>query len=264
MKDKKGSLVVVGSGIKAVGQLTQEAIAWIKLADKILHVVPDPVVEDVLQRLNPNTESLKVLYAEGKPRMDTYRAMVDRMVACVHEGMRTCAVFYGHPGVFAYPPHSAIRKLRAEGYEAFMLPGISAEDCMFAELGIDPATHGCQSYEATAFVIGGHTVNPMAALVLWQVGVFGNATYSSKLYDLSGISILIEYLSRFYPPEHEVCVYEASTFPGCSPRISWTPLSRLQEQCLTAASTLYVPPAKRATRNVELCERLGVQVIGSQ
>jgi len=29
-----------------------------------------------------------------------------------------------------------------------MLPGISAEDCLVADLGIDPASSGCQSYEA--------------------------------------------------------------------------------------------------------------------
>jgi hypothetical protein len=36
-----------------------------------------------------------------------------------------------------------------------MLPGISAEDCLFADLGIDPGIYGCQSYEATDFLANG-------------------------------------------------------------------------------------------------------------
>jgi hypothetical protein len=36
-----------------------------------------------------------------------------------------------------------------DGFDAVMLPGISAEDCLFADLGIDPGMIGCQSFEAT-------------------------------------------------------------------------------------------------------------------
>src|SRR6202035_1897911 len=102
----KGSLVIVGTGIKVVGQLTLEAIAWMKRADKLLYVVADPVAEEVIRSLNPGgAESLYGFYAEGKPRLDTYQEMVDRIMSCVRGGLRTCAAFYGHPGVFVYPSH---------------------------------------------------------------------------------------------------------------------------------------------------------------
>jgi hypothetical protein len=53
-----------------------------------------------------------------------------------------CVALYGHPGVFACVGHEAIERARAEGIDAQMLPGISAEDCLFAELGVDPAVGG--------------------------------------------------------------------------------------------------------------------------
>ena len=40
-----------------------------------------------------------------------------------------------------------------EGFNAQMLAGISAEDCLFADLGLDPGKNGCQSFEATDFLI---------------------------------------------------------------------------------------------------------------
>src|SRR5262245_13538182 len=104
---KKGSLVIVGTGIRTAGQLTTEAIAHLRSADKVLYVLSDRTAESVVHRLNPNAESLEPLYREGKPRIETYREMTERIVACVHDGLRTVAAFYGHPGVFAHSPHAA-------------------------------------------------------------------------------------------------------------------------------------------------------------
>ena len=50
----KGSLVVVGTGIRTVGQLTVESIAWIESADRVFYVVGDPIAEATIHRLNPN------------------------------------------------------------------------------------------------------------------------------------------------------------------------------------------------------------------
>ena len=41
----RGSLVVVGSGIKCAAQFTSEAISHIKNADKVLYCVADPATE---------------------------------------------------------------------------------------------------------------------------------------------------------------------------------------------------------------------------
>ena len=147
---RRGSLVVVGSGIRIVGQLTVEAIAHIRTAERVLFVVTDSVAEVVVERLNPGRcESLDGFYAAGKPRAETYNQMAGRILECVRSGLKVCVVSYGHPGVFADPTHSAIRQARAEGYDAQMLPAVSAEDCLFADLGIDPAASGCVSLEAT-------------------------------------------------------------------------------------------------------------------
>ena len=65
--------------------------------------------------------------------------MAEAILEPVRAGKRVCAAFYGHPGVFVLPSHDAISRARAEGFEATMLPGVSAEDCLVADLGVDPA-----------------------------------------------------------------------------------------------------------------------------
>src|SRR3546814_6212654 len=74
-------------------------------------------------------------------------------MAQVRAGKQVCAVFYGHPGVFADVPHRVVRKAREEGIPARMEPGISAEACLYADLNLDPGQRGVQSMEATHFLV---------------------------------------------------------------------------------------------------------------
>ena len=238
-------LIIVGTGIRTVGQLTVESIAWIENADRVYHVVADPIASSLIEKLNPKgAQSMLDLYQEGKPRIDTYHAMVETLLTSVREGMVTVGAFYGHPGVFAYPSHESIRRARAEGYVARMLPGISAEDCLFADLGVDPATCGCQSYEATDFLANGRVIDTASQVVLWQIGVLGDASFKAYQYDLSSMPLLVERLSTFYPLDHVAYVYEAATVIGAPPKILPVPIHGLLTAPVTPASTLYIPPCR--------------------
>jgi len=235
-----GSLVVVGTGIGAT-RLTLEARSAIGAADDVLFLVPDLVSEDLIRSLNPSARSLAGCYVDGELRLRAYERMVDAILAPARAGRRVCAAFYGHPGVFVHPSHEAIRQAREEGIEARMQPGISAEDCLFADLGVDPGAAGCQSYEASRFLERGPAIEPTAALVLWQLGVLGDPTSASKPRP-GALGRLLERLLELYPPEHEVAVYEAAPYPGVEPIVRRLPLRALADDALTPLSTLYVPP----------------------
>jgi precorrin-6B methylase 1 len=244
MTEQKGRLVVVGTGLRTTGHMTIEAIAWIKRADLVLYVVGDPVAEDMIAMLNPKAESLQTLYSTETKRIDTYNAMVERIMAEVRGGKSVCGVFYGHPGVFVYPSHEAVKIARSEGYSAVMLPGISAEDCLFADIGTDPATTGCSSYEATDWLFNLRPTEPASAMVLWQIGILGNEGYNPVgRYPTPMMPLLIQKLGQWYPLDHKVAVYEAAVQFGCNPTIDWVPIAGLGHTPLSAASTLYIPPA---------------------
>ena len=250
---KRGRLVIIGTGIKTTGQLTTEAIAWMETADSLLYVVGDPIAEAVMQRLNPKgAVSMGGYYEEGKSRLYAYNAMVEHMLGRVRDGDVTVGAFYGHPGVFAYPSHESIRRARKEGYDARMLPGISSEDCLFADLGVDPAVGGCQSYEATDFLLNSVAIDPSSQLVLWQIGTLGDWTYQTRQYNTSAMPLLVRKLSRFYPLSHQITVYEAPMFPVAEPMIAKFPLYALADFPITAAMTLYIPPALARSPDPEM------------
>ena len=120
--------------------------------------------------------------------------------AYAKKGERVVAAFYGHPGVFVAPSHLAIAGARKEGFEARMLPGISAEDCLFADVGFDPGERGCQSFEATDFLLRKRVFDVTSPLVLWQVGVIGVRDYQkSDLWGPRGLEVLVRRLLEFYP-----------------------------------------------------------------
>jgi uncharacterized protein YabN with tetrapyrrole methylase and pyrophosphatase domain len=253
-----GTLVIVGTGIKAVGHLTADARHWIARADKLLHVVADPVIERSLIEQNPSAESLRSLYGDDRRRSATYAAMVERILAELAPGRLICAVFYGHPGVFVRPSHVAIARARAAGHVALMLPGISAEDCLIADLGVDPACDGWQTFEATDFLIHDRKFDPRSSLVLWQIGAIGELGLARGAPDRSKLAVLVELLAATYGGAHEVVVYEAAAMPTCDPLIHRTSVERLLEAPITVLSTLYVPPRERAKLDLDRVRALGL------
>jgi Tetrapyrrole (Corrin/Porphyrin) Methylases len=238
----RGSLVIVGTGINTAGHVTTEARAYMERAQKLFYLVADPTTEYYLRKLNETAESLYRFYETGKERLPSYRKMATHIVNAVRQGGAVCAAFYGHPGVFAFPSHEAIRQARAEGFSAKMLPGISAEDCLFADLGIDPAWFGCQSFEATDFLVFKRRFDVNSSLILWQIGSIGDVTYRTSDHDLSGLSVLANYLTEFYGEGHTAVVYEASHYAFCDAMIQTITLGGLHNIRASGISTLYVPP----------------------
>ncbi len=249
-------LLVVGLGHRLAGQITVESLNGIQKADKVLFS-SYRVSEAWLETLNPNCESLDELYEPGKDRLTTYEEMVERILFYVRQGLNVCVAFYGHPGVCAYPGHEAIRRARQEGFQARMLPGVSAHDLLIADLGVDPAL-GCQSYEATDFLIRNRTPDPTCGLILWQLGRVGIADEpeTDDEINLEAVRLLADVLTETYSPDHEVTVYEASPYPAREPLIQPVRLRGLPAARISLSSTLYVPPARAAVIKPEMLSKV--------
>lgn len=238
------SLSIVGTGIGLAGQLTAEASSAIKSADIVFSLMGDPIAEAWLRTLNANLEPLEPCYQQAGSRPRAYEEMVEKMLTGLRAGKRVCAAFYGHPGVFVSPSHEAIKRARAEGYDAVMLPGISAEDMLVADLGVDPGAWGMQSYEARDFFISARPVDPCAALVLWQIGVLGDGAYTEFTSRPAALTALADVLQETYPADHEVIVYVAATLPTEAAQIQSVTLATLHRADVDQTSTLYVPPLR--------------------
>jgi uncharacterized protein YabN with tetrapyrrole methylase and pyrophosphatase domain len=255
---RPGSLTIVGTGILVGIQTTLGAKAAIEKADVVLYLVADTATAEWIQRLKPSAEALDYDTTQER-RRGVYEKMVERILAEVRKGLDVCAVFYGHPGVFAYAPHKSIKLARQEGFRAHMQPGVSAEDCLIADLGVDPGMLGCQSYEVTDFLIRPRRFDTGTAMILWQVGAIGQLGFVDEHTETApGLAILVEVLAPHYGSDHRVYIYEASTDAAKPPRIEALPLALLPKARLTLISTLFVPAKKAAELDPVMMKRLGV------
>jgi precorrin-6B methylase 1 len=252
----RGSLACVGMGMTLGSHLTPLARSHIEQADVVFAALSDGVVEMWLQRMHTDVRSLQPYYQAGKSRMQTYRQWVELLMTEVRAGKRVCGVFYGHPGIFAWSPHKAIEVARAEGFEAHMEPGISAEDCLYADLGIDPGRFGCQHFEASQLLFYERRIDPTGYLVLWQVGLVGDRSLARLETGPAYRQVLVDLLSRDYPLEHEVIIYRGATLPIEKPRIRHIALRDLPHAPLTAEETVVLPPAEALKPNLAFQERL--------
>jgi hypothetical protein len=254
--DNSGNLVCVGLGMMLGAHISPRSRSHIEQADVVFAAVSDPLVELWLEEMHQDVRSLQPYYAEGKSRHETYREMVEAMMAEVRLGKRVCGAFYGHPGVFARAPHKVIEQARSEGFAAHMEPGISAEDCLYADLGIDPGRFGCQHYEASQFMFYVRPIDPSAYLVLWQVGIAGDRSFRRYGTEPAYRQLLVDLLAETYPLSHEVIIYEAATLPISTPRMQTVTLDALAHTELFLQSTLVVPPCQAMQRNENMLARI--------
>jgi len=261
---KSGKLVVVGSGIKAVGQFTLEAQSHIQQADIVLYAAADPVTDMWIEKQNPNSFDLYQYYANDKNRIVTYVQMVERMLDEVRADKYVCAVFYGHPGVFVTPSHNAIAIARREGYEAEMLPGISAEDCLYADLGVDPSIPGLQIFEATDLLLRQRRIDPSMNLIVFQVGCVGDVGFKFHGFENKNFGMLVDYLENVYGPDHEVVNYVASMFTMAETTMATHRIGDLRDPkvaaSITGISTFFIRASQTASNDLSVADKFGLKV----
>ena len=180
----------------------------------------------------------------------------ETMMSAVRQGKQVVGAFYGHPGVFAWAPHRVIKQAQEEGYDAAMLPGISAEDCLFADMGIDPGQVGCQHLEASQLMLFERTLDTAGYVILWQVGVAGDVTRGKFVTSSRSRDILVEVLLEYYPADHSIALYEAKVLPIDERRIDWLNLSQLAAVTVHQHTTLVIPPSRKLVANHAVRARL--------
>ncbi|ALS97992.1 hypothetical protein [Lacimicrobium alkaliphilum] len=155
-------------------------------------------------------------------------------------------------------PHQAIRQLRELGYRAEMQPGISADACLWADLGEDPMDSGCVQMEASQFLFYQQQIDTSAYLVLWQISIAGDHTLKRLDSDRDALALLVQKLGQWYSPEHQVILYEAADLPIWQPRLERVPIAELVNATLNQITTLVIPPQSSKQPDTTMLDKLGV------
>lgn len=255
-----GALTVVGTGIGFRHQIIPAAHEAIVAADVVLYQIDDPQTSAWLEAQNPSARPVEMPEQSGAPSADAFEAVAQEIAAAVVADTAVCFVTYGHPGIFQHAGHRSVELVRAAGGEAEMVPGISALDCLVADLGVDIAT-GCQILDATALVMHNKTLDPTSALIVFQSGLFANAAIDATAPIAFG-----EFTGRLridWPDDTEVTVYEAPMLSSHDPSVRQHRLDELDESHVTPRSLLYLRPSSTASLNVLAAARVAAEIAGN-
>ena len=251
-----GSLVCVGTGITLGAHISPIATSHIEQADIVFSLMANGFAQKWLEEMNADVRTLQGFYQAGKNRNITYNEMVETILTQVREGKKVVAAFYGHPGVFACVSHRAINKAKTEDLAASMEPGISAEDCLYADLGIDPGKTGCSHYETSQFMFYKRNIDTSAHLILWQVVLAGDKSLAKFSTGSAYRQVLIDLLLEDYPSDHQVILYQAKCIAIDSMRAEYIPLTELIDAELFMHTTLVIPPCTKMQPNAKVLARL--------
>lgn len=234
-------LALVGTGIKTIAHLTEEASGYIRTCEKVLYLVNEPLLARYICKLAQSSESLDEIYINAPSRERAYHHIVEKIHREVEQVNSLCVVIYGHPCVFATPGLLALSTLNQD-VKTVVCPAISAQDCLYADLRFDPASGGIQSFDATEYLLYDKTVDTSSHVVIYQIGMVGNLGLPTNKINLEAIHFIQKKLMKLYKKEKKAIVYEAALYPGTHPRIAEFDLEHLDKQELTTLSTLYLPP----------------------
>src|SRR3990167_1829734 len=121
IKENK-SLVVIGTGIKLISQLTVEAITYIKQSKRLLYLVNEPLIEQWIIKNNSTAESLYPIYISSNLRAQSYKRITEYILDVLEEDNHVCVAFYGHPCFIAKPALDAVNQALQKKHYAKILP----------------------------------------------------------------------------------------------------------------------------------------------
>src|SRR3546814_11166628 len=103
-------------------------------------------------------------------------------------------------------------------------PRVTRTDLLFPyttlfRSNLDPGQRGVQSMEATHSLVHDRTPDTAGLVLLLQVALSGDLSCTRLHAERDGLQALVDTLLRWYPPDHEVLLYEAARPQSERPRL---------------------------------------------
>lgn len=237
-------IYIVGLGMGSADQVTREVDRVLQESEQVLFVDPSIGMQEYLSKRCSNVTDLSTLYQEGKNRLQTYKEMATVVIEAAMSNPPVTLALYGHPTVFAYPPFIIRSVANQLGLKVKVLPGVSAMDCILAELMIDPANEGLQMFEASDLLMRRRRLSTDMQTLIWQVGSLETGLYSTMTNRPERFGRFLDYLLEYYPSYHEVTAVFCSSHPAVPSTIFTFFLKDLLAVAeeLHGGYTLFLPP----------------------
>lgn len=237
-------IYIVGTGIVGVQHITREVDAVLRRSKEVLYVDNSFGICEYLEQVCLQVTNLHpIAYREGRRRIEAYNIMTAKVIEAALDHSPVTFALYGHPLVFASPPFQVLHIAPLFGLRVKVLPGISAMDTLFVDLGLDPSVQGLQMYEATDLLLRQRPLQPDVPCLIWQIGTVESRLYSESMSKPKRFTQIKNYLLKFYPPNHELVAVYSSTYPLVQSVRTVFCIENIESyaECLHQGVTVYIP-----------------------
>ncbi len=253
-------IYIVGLGVLNIDQITRETERAIRRSNEVLYVDTGIATQTYLESLCPRVTSLfETSYKETGKRLNAYHHMAARVLDAALDHPPVTFAMHGHPIVGAYAPF-LIRDLAGLlALQVQVLPGISAMDCLFAELMVDPCVAGMQMYEATDLLLRRQSLQPDVPALIWQIGCVETTLHTMRVSKPERFERLRSHLLRFYLPQHVISAVYSTPHPLMPSTMHRFAVGNLCDYAhlLHPGFTLFIPAAhERPIEDLELLRQI--------
>lgn len=201
-------IYLVGYGNRLPNDLTLELLAVMQRCKRRFGLPPIHAPDFKV----PPMESLLHLFSPDKHRRETYREIVDIVLAAARADPPVALATYGSAMVGTLPAHRIHAAAGQAGLTVHVTNAPSFYDCLWADFNID-ACLGFETWEASLFLRAGISPNRRAHLVL-ALTPFMDVASAIDPPRIEFMPGLRDRLLEFYPPEHEVHLATTGARPG--------------------------------------------------
>jgi len=236
-------LYLVGLGIRGPAQVTRETEAILRRCTRIYYAHTDPAVGAYLRQLCPRVFNLAGYHAHGRSHRRTYDAIAAALTRGATRRPPVAFAVFGHPLVYVSLANWLLAR-PPRGLRVKALPAVSALDCLFVDLHLNPADAGLQMFDANQLLLKRRPLQPDVPCLIWQPATV-ESTYATTAWSRpQRFHRLRDYLLGFYPKEHRVVLaLSATTSRRTAPRLKRIALGRLEQarREIDAGATLFIP-----------------------
>ncbi|MHC4064921.1 MAG: SAM-dependent methyltransferase [Planctomycetota bacterium] len=239
-------IFIVGLGVLNIDQITGDTERAIRRSNEVLYVDTGVATRTYLAGLCPRVTSLfETSYEEAGHRLNAYHHMAARVLDAALDHPPVTFAMHGHPIVGAYAPFLIRDMATVLALEVAVLPGVSAMDCLFAELMVDPCVAGMQMYEATDLLLRRRPLQADVHALIWQIGCVETSLHTRHVSKPVRFERLRSHLLRFYPARHYVSAVYSTPHPLMPSTVHRFALRDLCDYAhvLHPGFTLFIPAA---------------------
>ena len=244
VKKAMKKLRIIGSGMKGIHHLTQEAIKNMTETKKILWLGDMEGLAELIAQRNLEGEEITSLYENGALDFDNYSKIKNKVISELDQFNDVALVVLGHPRLGVSIVQEFQESANEGNFDLQVLPGISSFDTMINDLNIDPIEEGSCLVDANRLILYNYQMDPCLNYLIYHVCSIGNSNTDYKSPQINNaVTFLKNKLLAHFSPDHKITLVSSGSSVNMTAKVFKNSIINLELLLKNVSfdSSLFIP-----------------------